>query len=78
MRPMPRSSAIRLPNPRRTPTLSVVEAGRLAGYSRDGAYRAVKDGAFPSIQSGRKIRIPTARFLREVLGIDPERTEAPV
>ena len=53
--------------------LTVAEAGQLAGYSRDAAYKAVREGTFPSIKAGRKIRVPTATFLREVLGLDPER-----
>ena len=50
------------------PTLSVEEAGRLCGISRNAAYRAAHRGELPSLRLGRCIRVPTARLL-ELLGV---------
>ena len=53
------------------PTLSVEEAGRLCGISRNAAYRAAHRGELPSLRLGRCIRIPTARLL-ELLGVNDD------
>jgi excisionase family DNA binding protein len=46
-------------------TVSVEEAGRILGYSRNTAYEAVKRGELPVIRlGGRKIRVPRAALLR--------------
>jgi excisionase family DNA binding protein len=45
-------------------TLSIEEAGRLLGYSRDTAYAAARTDALPTILLGkRKRRVPTHRLL---------------
>jgi excisionase family DNA binding protein len=38
-------------------TVSVVEAGRLLGYSRNTAYEAIRRGELPVIRLGRKMRV---------------------
>lgn len=44
-------------------TLSVEEAGRVLGLSRNGAYRAVNRGEIPVVRIGRKLRVPTHRLV---------------
>jgi excisionase family DNA binding protein len=66
---MPTAIAVDLPDPRLEPTISVQRARALTGLGRDNMYRAVADGTIPSIRAGNTIRIPTARFLEEVLGL---------
>jgi len=39
-------------------TLSVPEAGKILGVSRNTAYDAVKTGQLPVLRIGRKIRVP--------------------
>lgn len=48
-------------------TISVEEAGRLLGVSRNTAYECVKSGHLPVIRLGRKIRVPRAA-LEKMLG----------
>ena len=38
-------------------TYTVVEAGRMAGLSRNAAYEAVKRGEIPTITFGSRIRV---------------------
>jgi excisionase family DNA binding protein len=45
-------------------TLSVEEAGRILGYSRNTAYEAAKTGELPIIRLGRKIRVPKVALQR--------------
>lgn len=56
-----------LPDPKTTPTLTVIEAGKVFGLSKDSAYRAAKTGELPTLRFGRRILVPTARLL-EMLG----------
>ena len=51
------------------PTISVPEAGRLFGLSRNASYEAVRRGDIPSLQMGRLIKVPTAPIRRK-LGIE--------
>jgi hypothetical protein len=45
-------------------TVSIEEAGRMLGYSRDTAYSAARTGKLPTILIGkRKRRVPTHRLL---------------
>jgi excisionase family DNA binding protein len=39
-------------------TVSVEEAGRLLGYSRNSAYEAARTGELPTIRLGSKMRVP--------------------
>jgi excisionase family DNA binding protein len=45
-------------------TVSVEEAGRILGYSRNTAYEAVRRGELQIIRLGRKIRVPKAALQR--------------
>jgi excisionase family DNA binding protein len=45
-------------------TVSVEEAGRILGYSRNTAYEAAKTGELPVIRLGRKIRVPKVALQR--------------
>lgn len=49
-------------------TISVEEAGRWLGVSRNTAYEAAARGDIPTIKIGRLIRVPVAPFKR-LLGI---------
>ncbi len=60
-----------LPNPAETPTVTVEEAGRMLGISRNSAYDAVAAGEIPSIKIGRRIVVPTAALLR-LLAVDAD------
>jgi excisionase family DNA binding protein len=55
-------------------TLSVVDAGRILGVSRNTAYEAVKTGQLPVLRIGRKIRVPKA-LLERMLTSTGEREE---
>jgi len=57
-----------IPDPRQTPTLTVVEAGQYLGLGRDSSYKAVNRGEIPIIRIGRRIVVPTAQLLA-MLGI---------
>jgi excisionase family DNA binding protein len=45
-------------------TITVPEAGRMAGLSRNGAYAAVERGEIPVIRFGRLLRVPAAAWDR--------------
>ncbi|GJE41857.1 helix-turn-helix domain-containing protein [Methylobacterium soli] len=45
-------------------TISVEEAGRQLGISRNTAYEAAKRGEIPTIKIGRLLRVPVAPFER--------------
>ncbi|KAA0122228.1 DNA-binding protein [Methylobacterium sp. P1-11] len=49
-------------------TISVEEAGRWLGISRNSAYEAVKRGEIPTIKIGRLLLVPVAPFER-MLGL---------
>jgi excisionase family DNA binding protein len=43
-------------------TMTVEEAARILGISRNSAFRAVQRGQLPSIRIGRRILVPRARL----------------
>lgn len=49
-------------------TLSVPEAGRHLGLGRNAAYAAAQRGEIPTIQLGKKLRVPVVRFERMLCG----------
>jgi excisionase family DNA binding protein len=53
-----------LPDPRLEPTISVARAARILDVSPRAVYQAIKAGQCPSATVGRRVLIPTARFLR--------------
>lgn len=56
------------------PTLTVEKAGEMLGIPRATAYRAAAAGQLPTFRIGRRLLVPTARFL-ELLGLAAEDTE---
>ena len=57
-------------------TISVEEASRWLGISRNSAYEAVKRGEIPTIKIGRLLLVPVAPFER-MLGLPvSSKTEA--
>jgi excisionase family DNA binding protein len=44
--------------------LTVEEAGKLLGISRQSAYNAVKNGEIPTIKIGRRILVPRVQLDR--------------
>ena len=72
--PAPVSRA--LPNPFSEPTITVNRVAAILGISRRHAYAAVEQGEIPSIAVGRRIVIPTARFLAK-FNLAVETHEAP-
>jgi excisionase family DNA binding protein len=55
------------PNPQCL-TISIEEAGKLLGYSRNSAYEAAKNGELPVIQLGHKMRVPRIAIERMLGG----------
>jgi excisionase family DNA binding protein len=53
-----------LPDPRLEPTISVARAARILGVSERAVYHAIQAEQCPSAAVGRRVLIPTARFLR--------------
>ena len=53
------------------PTLSVEQAGTMLGIPRATAYRAAAAGQLPTFRIGRRLLVPTARFL-DLLGLAVE------
>ena len=53
-------------------TITVEEAGELVGMSRSAAYRAAARGQLPTVRLGRRLRVPTAKFL-SMLGFELEK-----
>jgi excisionase family DNA binding protein len=51
-------------------TMSVADAGRLLGYSRNTAYEAIQRGELPVIKLGRKMRVPRAAIERLLSGAE--------
>lgn len=46
--------------------LSVTEAAKLLGISRNTAYAAIKDGDLPVIRLGRRVLIPVAALEKKL------------
>jgi excisionase family DNA binding protein len=57
-------------------TISVEEAGRLLGYSRNTAYEAARRGELPTIRLGHKIRVPRVALQRLLDGAAPKSNAA--
>ena len=53
-------------------TVSVEDAGRILGYSRNTAYEAARRGELPTIRLGRKIRVPRVALQRLLDGVSPK------
>lgn len=62
-------STIVLPDPRVTPTLTIMQAAEILGLSKVSAYNAAHSGEIPVIRVGRRLIVPTAKLLA-ALGFD--------
>ena len=58
-------------------TLSVPEAGRVLGISRESAYFAARSGEIPTIRIGGRILVPRAALERLLAG-QPQASEKEV
>jgi excisionase family DNA binding protein len=58
-------SAQLIPDPAVEPTISVDRAATILGVGRRTLYFAIERDEFPVIRVGKRLRIPTARFLAE-------------
>lgn len=58
-----------IPDPHVTPTITIEEAARLLGVSRNSAYAAAARGEIPTLRIGRRLLVSTAK-LRDLLGVD--------
>lgn len=56
-----------LPDPQVEPTITIERAGQILRLSRSCAYKAAQTGELPVIRMGRRLFVPTAKFL-ELLG----------
>ena len=56
-------------------TLSVDEAARVLGLSRNSCYQAVETGAIPSLRIGKRILIPRFALERLLAGIDYQKVQ---
>ena len=54
----------------RIPTISVVEAGRVLGLGRGSSYEAARRGEIPVIRIGARLRVPSARLLELLHGLE--------
>jgi excisionase family DNA binding protein len=45
-------------------TLSVPEAGKMVNLGKNVAYAAARAGQIPTQRFGRKLRVPTAKFMK--------------
>jgi excisionase family DNA binding protein len=58
-----------LPDPLKSPTLTVPEAAAVLGISRAAAYAAVQRGDIPSIRIGHRLVVSTVALWR-MLGLE--------
>lgn len=60
-----------IPDPDKTPVITVPQAGALLGMRKRASYYAAARDEIPTIGVGRRnLKVPTRKFLREVLGYD--------
>ncbi|GAA3272664.1 hypothetical protein GCM10010493_58030 [Streptomyces lavendulae subsp. grasserius] len=52
-----------LPDPDECPTITVPCAAQIAGVSRRAGYAAAQRGEWPTVRTGRAVRIRTRQFL---------------
>ncbi len=64
-----------IPDAAAEPTITVKRAARVLGISDRHAYAAAERGEIPSIRVGRKVVVPTAKFLAKY-DLLPEQTAA--
>ncbi|MFI6331899.1 helix-turn-helix domain-containing protein [Micromonospora chersina] len=66
----------RIPDAAAEPTISVKRAADVLGISTRSAHAAAERGELPSIRVGRRVVVPTARFLAKYSDLLPEQTPA--
>lgn len=69
MQPVTHNDRRRCPSAEEQPTMSVPDAGRILGLSRQSAYDAATRGDLPTIRIGRRLLVPTSA-LRRMLQLD--------
>jgi hypothetical protein len=60
-----------LPDPTAEPTIPVKRGGAILGIGLRNAYDAIERGEIPSIRVGRRIVIPTRKFLEKFGLLEP-------
>lgn len=60
-----------LPDPTQEPTITVPRVAAILGLSNRAAYMAVERGEIPTVSVGRRLIVPTARFLTK-FGLAPQ------
>jgi hypothetical protein len=61
----PCTARVSVPNPDDFPTISVPLAARIAGVARRTGYAAAQRGEWPTVRTGRAVRIRTRQFLAQ-------------
>lgn len=69
---MPTTAVRTIPDAASEPTISAKRAAAVLGISIRHAYAAIERGEIPSIRVGRKVVVPTARFLAQYSDLVPE------
>jgi hypothetical protein len=66
---------VKIPDPVKEPTVSIVKAGELLGIGRTVAYQAAQEDRFPVpiLRVGSQWRVPTAPLL-QALGLEPPKS----
>jgi hypothetical protein len=57
-------NAIDYQDPREPFTVSVPEAGAMAGLAKNASYKAARTGEIPTIKLGGKLRVPLVKWKR--------------
>jgi hypothetical protein len=69
---MTASATRAIPDPVTEPTITVARAVAIAGVGLSTGYDAIERGDWPSVRTGRAIRVPTGRWLVAVGLADEE------
>ncbi|WP_141714774.1 helix-turn-helix domain-containing protein [Micromonospora mirobrigensis] len=67
---------MRVPDPRRKPTLSIRETAALLNMGLNNTYEAARNGEIPAVRIGARWLVPTAKLL-DMLGIDWSKQSPP-
>ncbi|WP_200214955.1 helix-turn-helix domain-containing protein [Micromonospora coerulea] len=73
---MPTTAVRAVPDATAEPTITAKRVAAILGISIRHAYAAIERGDIPSIRVGRKVVVPTARFLAQYSDLVPEQTQA--
>ena len=61
-----REGVIMIPDPHKSPVLTIEEVAPLLGIGRSAAYEAARRGQLPTIRLGRRLLVPTMALLRQL------------